>query len=368
MIRFHLKVAMYLAVICFSHLTAEATELHLKRQANPQTSLVVLGDLTEIYDTDPQVSARLAKVELFPAPVQMRSLRIRELQDLLVLRGIDLRQCRFGGASVVSIHPVPAKSPLVQQVGFTTETSAGKRPPIENVHERVAKSIVKYLNVGVEKAAWNAVVDLTPAQIAVLSDPDATITAGGGQGPFTGSQQFSIHVRKRQSAERVLVNTHVTRPATMAVAFVRPVARDEIIRADHLTLDVWKSTGPSSEPILDMEEVIGKQATRPLAPGSFVERRSIRPPVLVERNTTVLVTVFTAGVRVRTYAKACEQGALGDLILVKTTDGKQAYTARVSGPREVEVFAQGVSARQEEAEPDYANTPPPIAPRVPTNR
>jgi flagella basal body P-ring formation protein FlgA len=61
----------------------------------------------------------------------------------------------------------------------------------------------------------------------------------------------------------------------------------------------------------------------------------------VRRNETIMVISRAAGVQVRTNAKAIEDGAKGDSIVVEELEGKvrHRYNARVSGFQEAEIFA-----------------------------
>ena len=58
------------------------------------------------------------------------------------------------------------------------------------------------------------------------------------------------------------------------------------------------------------------------------------------------MTVYarSAGLRVRTTARAKDDGSVGDLIAVDSLLNKQSFFARVSGIQEVEVFAHGIDA------------------------
>ena len=56
------------------------------------------------------------------------------------------------------------------------------------------------------------------------------------------------------------------------------------------------------------------------------------------------VRARAAGVVVRTYATARQDGSMGDLISVQSLETKGRFAARVSGLRELEVFAGGTSA------------------------
>ena len=93
-------------------------------------------------------------------------------------------------------------------------------------------------------------------------------------------------------------------------------------------------------------EVVGKEATQTLRAGSAILSTQVRSPLLVRRGERVSVRARAAGVVVRTYATAQQDGSLSDLIQVQALTGKERYAARVSGTRELEVFAAGAAAEE----------------------
>ena len=70
-----------------------AAEIHLRGECRTDGGLVLLADVAEIYATDPDEVKALGRIDLVPAPAegQKRYLRLREIEDLLVLRGLNLR-------------------------------------------------------------------------------------------------------------------------------------------------------------------------------------------------------------------------------------------------------------------------------------
>ncbi len=65
-----------------------------------------LGDVADIYVTDETQRNALRAIELCPTPPagSSRFLRAREIQELLVLRGVNLGEHRLSGASQVEIN------------------------------------------------------------------------------------------------------------------------------------------------------------------------------------------------------------------------------------------------------------------------
>ena len=83
-----------------------AAELSLRESVRTHGPLVLLGDIAEIHAKHSVEAAELTAMDLFPAPAagEKRVLRLREVQDLLAVRGINLAEHRFSGVSQVTIQ------------------------------------------------------------------------------------------------------------------------------------------------------------------------------------------------------------------------------------------------------------------------
>ena len=90
---------------------ATAAELRLKSQCTPAGEVVTLGDIADISSTDARQAATLAAIELFPAPAasEEKTVRVREIQDLLLLHGVNLAEHQVSGASEVVVQAAAAR-------------------------------------------------------------------------------------------------------------------------------------------------------------------------------------------------------------------------------------------------------------------
>jgi flagella basal body P-ring formation protein FlgA len=99
-----------------------------------------------------------------------------------------------------------------------------------------------------------------------------------------------------------------------------------------------------AQAVTSLDGVIGKEAKQPIRAGGILLANQVRAPLLVRRGERVSVHARAAGVTARTFAVAQQDGSLGDLISVQALEGKDRYSARVAGLRELEVLAVGASA------------------------
>jgi flagella basal body P-ring formation protein FlgA len=154
----------------------------------------------------------------------------------------------------------------------------------------------------------------------------------------------------RNARPIALANMQEVVPATEVVlALLHGVRRGEIIRQSNVTRIRLPVSGQGSaasmgivQPALMTEAVIGMEATRTIAANQPLDARSLKPRIVVKRNDMVTVTSFAPGVRVETRARALENGAVGDLVRLQSSNRQGTYTANVTGEKTATVYAGGV--------------------------
>jgi flagella basal body P-ring formation protein FlgA len=140
----------------------------------------------------------------------------------------------------------------------------------------------------------------------------------------------------------VLAFAAVERVETVAFA-LRPIARGGFVRATDVALRPYTAAVPVHA-ATTLESIVGKEATQAVRENGMIMTNQVRAPLLVRRGERVSVWAKAAGVTVRTYATAQQDGSLGDLIAVQALEGKDRFSARVTGVRALEVLAIGASA------------------------
>jgi len=326
-------------IVAVSVCIGDAAEVYLKSQCSCRGPLVLLGDVADVRADDAEETARLSRIELCPAPAAggTRVLRLREIQDALALRDVDATQCRFFGASTVTIRRTE-KGP-VRPAGFSRVTSN----TIKQAQSRVQKAIVDHLQQRVDSAAdWEVVVELDRPQTQRISELGDLLTVEGGRRPYVGVQQFAISGVTTPEGQPVAVRAHVTAPAMIVVA-TRSLRRGATIQSGDVEL---KPTRPvrgmpgAGDLYRKTADVVGLATTRSFATGQPIDRRYVRLPIVVRRNETVMVRVRAPGVMVRTYAKVLEDGSRGDLVTLESLTNRDRYSGRVTGIQEVTVYPQ----------------------------
>ncbi|HWB07705.1 MAG TPA: flagellar basal body P-ring formation chaperone FlgA [Pirellulales bacterium] len=327
------RVVVFLAILLLGSAHSGAAEIQVRSECDA-SGLVRLGDVAEIHATDPGEAAKLKEIELFPAPsVGGKSfVRTRELQDLLALRGINLSQHRFTGASQVEIrNGTRPSAPLTSSI---TRRAA----------ERVEAAIAAHLRRQAGKDTdWELDLHLNDEEARVIAATGESLSAAGGQSPWTGEQSFSITVPGESGKQVLTVATKVAAVPLVVVA-KRAMVPGDIVQATDVKLGRAK-TGDDDLPCRTLDEVVGKETRRAIVEGQAVKEDDLRSPILVRRGDAVHVYARSAGIQVRVDGRAQEDGSRGDLIVVESINAnRERFMARVSGIHEVEVFAQPAAA------------------------
>jgi flagella basal body P-ring formation protein FlgA len=320
-----------------------AAELRLRAESTASGPVVKLGDLAEIIAADPRQAETLSAIELFPAPAarEQRFVRLREIQDLLLLRGVNLAEHQFSGSSQVTVSgSQPARSQPLPSVSVATS---------RRIQRRLGEAIAKYLDEQGSQQPWSVEAELSDEQAHWLADPTQKISVAGGHAPWTGRQRFAITVRQPKGPAQFEVEVQVRVPALVVVAS-RSLARGAIVRDGDV--EIQRDTSPdNSVPALQrVEEVLGREVARAIPVGKTVTNDELRSPLMVHRGEVVTVYANNAGIRIRTAARARDEGSQGDLVAIESLLDHSTYYARISGVRQVEVYGQPARADRADSE------------------
>jgi flagella basal body P-ring formation protein FlgA len=319
---------------------ASAAEIQLRSTAHPQGSLVVLGDVAEIFAREAQQAEDLKQAELFPAPAlgSKRYVRMREVQDALELRGVSLAEHLFTGASQVAI------STEAEQPAAVLRVSRSHTPAeVRRAHQMVQDALVRHLEAQTShQESWIVDLELDDAAIRTVLAGKVEAVAGG-QAPWTGAQNFTAQLSSGGTAVALAVKAKVSAAPAVVVA-TRAVPRGAVIQASDVQLDRSQPVTGRTEAVTSLDEVIGKEAAQAIVAGRPIDRGAVRQPVLVRKGEVVTVYVRSPGVQVRATARAKDTGSMGELIGVESLENRKTYFARVTGIQEAEVYARAESA------------------------
>jgi flagella basal body P-ring formation protein FlgA len=268
----------------------------------------------------------------------MRYVRNTELRDLLVARGLNLTGWRIVGAQAVELGAAKASAVKEEPRQEITGGRAGG--------DHLTELIKNYLQQQTGHELWSVAADADDDVLAALEQGGQDAPISGGKAPWVGRQRFLI---SSGGAKPTVVYARVDR-LEMAAFAVRTIERGELVRRTDIEVRPYAGALPT-QAITSVDAAIGKEAVQGIREGSLVLGNYVRSPIIVRRGERVSVRARAAGIVVRTFAIAQQDGGIGDLVPVQAVDGKERYAARVSGVRELEVLAAEARATEVAAAP-----------------
>ncbi len=327
-------------VFVFASWTApvRGAEIQLRSNAIVGGRVVLLGDVAEIVAGSEDERAALAATELLPMPVvdAQKSLSLREVQDLLALRGVATGLHHFGGASEVQLASAPAQA--TRQSSAYRPNGSAARSAISAVENAIAKHLTR--NVDGDRN-WKVAVELTEEQVALVQTAYGRIAAEGGSQPWHGRQQFVLRIGTGE--KEVTVDAEIQSPDMVVVA-ARSLAKGDVLRESDLAVEPAKRGVAQRGAFRSLEEVVGQEAVRPIVAGQILDMNYVRAPVLVQRGDVVTVYAYSGGVRVKTTGRSRQPGAKGELVEIESLADRRRFFARVADIQVVEVFASAAQA------------------------
>ncbi|MCA9236563.1 MAG: flagellar basal body P-ring formation protein FlgA [Planctomycetales bacterium] len=324
-------------VLTLSAAELMAAEIVLRERCVPAGSVVRLGDVADIGAATPAECDALTTAPLTPAPAAgvNRYLRASEVRDLLALRGVDVANLHFSGSPLVSIGSAPAASPRQTELGPTATDPAAVRAAIES-------HLLAYLKGQSENDLWRVEIVDSEQRIQELSFAADGAVVSGGQAPWTGRQKFTIADRAGGRSLPIFVRVIKQEQAVVAL---RAIERGQLISGSDVALTTIDNAVPTAA-LRSLAGVVGQEARNAIPLGAVLTSGNLRAPIVVRRGELSTVVARAAGVVARTLVTPQQDGSVGDLVIVEAGEkrSKRRFTARVTGYRELEVFAAPASA------------------------
>lgn len=261
--------------------------LFFRNEVTPAGPVVRLRDVAEVSGQGAAIVNKLLDEELFPAPREAAGMIVgRQLiVEQLRARGYAMPELVVDGPTMIRIYPplgrgnkAPADPFLTTESGRGPSSAASSLP--DAFHEQIAKGQTSAGNSRLRQFGEEGSSDLFSGSLASW--------ASCGQ----NSQQPSEAGRVGSSS----AGTEATDRST-------------------------GNRSEASEPAVAFRSTAGRK----------------RPQPLIERGQLVNVYVYAPSVFIRTVARARQDGALGEEILVEAPGTRAVYRAKVSGPQQVTV-------------------------------
>jgi flagellar basal body P-ring formation protein FlgA len=117
----------------------------------------------------------------------------------------------------------------------------------------------------------------------------------------------------------------------------RALRRNEALQPGDVAVEMRALTALRGEPLRIPEDVVGQRVTRSLPASAILTSDAVAATPAVRRGDVLTLTVRVGGLSAATRVIALTDGAIGDLVSVRTASEKQEFLARVLAPGQGEV-------------------------------
>jgi len=369
--------------------------LQLVPNIETDSNLLKLGDIAKI-NASTDWRSRLSEIPLGPSPIAGKSqtLSRADIGEILLRRGYNPAQFRWEGSSDcrISKSSVPASnrpranpflnndsannltrlasngrtqalnnSPLSTESLGNDKTNpntvpdrdrfvpTNTNPAVVNQAERVlSQAIANYLQTKADANVNWQVFPIVPPELAPqIVQRRQILGVTGGEAPWDGEQVFELLLKGPQGEYTVTVSATIELPE-LVLAASRQLAKGHIVREEDLIhVPMPRNLKLETEEYFTkLDDLIGKELKRSMSTNQVIRASEAGAQTLVQAGDAVKIVVHTAGIVVETHGRALGSGGQDDLIPVEEADFKGRLTARVIGPREVQVISHGTTIQR----------------------
>ena len=328
----HLIKATLLAAALAPAAYAADVALELRSEAKVVGGQITLDQVCRIDGVAPGDDAKLANI---PVAVVGRE------KYLHVGPGDIEHALRQAGVSPAEVELYGSRRCLIERLDVSYDEQAALTDwASEPADERLvpsAETLADVLRRDLAKRAGRTdlVIDFAEAE-AVLNLPTAAfdVTATPRTLKTVGSVRWDVTVTRDGATERHTVSADVQMPVETLV-LAEPVTAEGTVQASAVEVKTVLMDREPRHPLATLADLEGAAARRDLPAGEVLTLRHLRPVPLVRRGAFVTVTVGRGNVRVKTVAKALEDGAKGQVIRVRDEATRSSYTALVTGSNQL---------------------------------
>jgi flagella basal body P-ring formation protein FlgA len=183
-------------------------------------------------------------------------------------------------------------------------------------------------------------------EIAFEQKPQSAQAAPGSREPFrvldlgfsptSGRFDAIVQIDRGGQDERIRLRGTATEMVDV-LSLVRPLQKGDIVQRSDLAAQRLPKRQAQQYGQVDMADIIGKAAKRPIRAGQSVASADFGAPTIVQKGDLVTLVVEMPGMMLTIRAQAQETGALGDKVAVMNEQSKRLVYGVIAGPGRVVV-------------------------------
>lgn len=336
---------MFLAIALTVAPAAKAETIRMLRVAVVTDNVIRLSDVAELNGFEAASEQAIGDLRVAPAPPPgaRRTIEQSRVRDVLREARVNLAAVSLKGVTRTEVsRPAALARPLVSvnaRIPDTYRTARFDDAPPPQPHVTLATKVRDHFKQ--QLAAEGGQVEVTFSNAAhsalELASPRFTFRIRAAADRKLGVVSLQVEVLEGGTLVQTVPLVVRVALAKQVVVASRAINRGEVLRAaDHLTTTSRVFTRMANVAQGTPATFDGSEARRFIAAGDLVTAKDVKPRTLVKRNDRISVTLRSAGLTIRTVAKARQAGSHGSLIEVINEASRKRYTVRITGPGEAE--------------------------------
>lgn len=275
----------------------------------------------KVLATGTMVCIALVAVAPAGAMVDERELILRSIQD----DGATYPKARGAPSSPVRTGLAPSKPDRRTVQTLTVE--------------RMEREIAHYLESRLDGRVSDVEVSLVDPQDSVVVPGgilDVRVT-GSGSDEVVGRRHFRLSVAVDGKESDPLPVTADVSLLAEVVAPTRAIKTDELIEADDVAIKRVKLTSLRHDFVSDINDAIGKSASRALPAQSPIRTSALTKPYIVRKGDRVTIEAKRGGLSIQTVGVTKAGGQLGQFVTVTNQDSGKELRGKVVAPGLIQV-------------------------------
>lgn len=320
--------------------------IQFRSQANVSKPFIQLGDIAEITNGTPEDIALYQQIKLAPSPPSGGEclLDFDSVRNRLLALGYSSGELEFTGASRVLVTGIDhfssetaqaKRDPYLQTASYEESADTQSRTQAERTLRQILRNELKPTLTPTELALAEFQVEIDNADAAKLAGTSSLDWNARGWSDALDQPHQLVLTRKdaRGSASLVHVNCLVKMPPkTLTVKNHLPVGH--VIAAADLE---WTYSRQGGDPI-SINQVVGMETKHALRPGNSISPGDLRVKPYVRSRDLVTVKARQGRIVVKRTMRALGTAGLGESVELVSLEGKDRFTAQVTGFHEAEVL------------------------------
>ena len=337
--------------------TGPAAAVELRSEARINGPEVRLKQICRWSKADAPAFVQIGELVIarFEETTPFKTVTLAEIRQTLHDAGVNVAVINFHGTTQCTVSRsdvqydqttaldqwIAARAPTTAPSEVTpasqpTQVASASTPhedaaPVHTLRELLIGDLSVRLSMPVDQLQ----VNFNPAdqKLLNLAEPEFKFNINGETVRNLGDVSWDVLVVTESGNRKASISANA-RAWQNQIALIKPVVYGQVFQAADVTDRRVLVDRVADETLLTKLQIVGQQASRDLQAGTVLTARLVEAVPLARQGQFITVTLNQGSVRVKTVARAMENGSYGQTIKVKNESNEEVYQVVLTGPQE----------------------------------